>query len=151
MAKNILKDDLGNIVNCAIPRYEKLKYDLITDGSAIKTGRKIDGKDEWIKRINIGALPNASQKYVSVGLDLSKIEVTKLEIIPRSVNGDINSMPFVSSSNLGYQISYYFRKKQNGIPENSLVIDTGTLDRSMYSAKMNIYFICIADNYNPNS
>lgn len=148
---NVLKDKNGNIVNCAIPRYEKLKYNLITDGPVIKTGRKIDDKDEYVKRINVGNLPNASQKSVQIGLDLSKIEVTKLEIIPRNQNGDINSMPFVSSTNLGYQISYYFRKSQNGIPENSLIIDTGTLDRSMYSAKMNIHFICIDDNYDPKA
>ncbi|MBO5138667.1 MAG: hypothetical protein J6B89_03395 [Bacilli bacterium] len=52
---------------------DTLSYNLITNGPAIKTGRKVDGKDEWVvrksaatikddnKRINIGLPENAKQ------------------------------------------------------------------------------------------
>ena len=53
-------------------------YNIITNGEPVKTGRKVDGKDEYVKRrINFGNLPNASIKEVTTGLDLSKIIITR--------------------------------------------------------------------------
>lgn len=147
---NVLKDYLGNIINCIIPRYEKLKYNLITDGPAIKTGRKIDGKQEFVKRINFKKLPNASQKNIDLGLKLNRIKVVDVKAFPRTITGDINPLPFVSISTLGNQISYYFRTNQDELKGDLFVIDTGVLDRSMYSLEVDIYFICIDDNYDPN-
>lgn len=40
----------------------------ITTSTEYETGRIIDGKKEYGKRINIGALPNATAKYVNTGL-----------------------------------------------------------------------------------
>lgn len=40
----------------------------ITTGTEYVTGRIIDGKKEYAKRINCGNLPNAEAKYVQTGL-----------------------------------------------------------------------------------
>ena len=40
----------------------------ITTGTEYETGRIIDGKKEYAKRINCGNLPNAEAKYVQTGL-----------------------------------------------------------------------------------
>lgn len=41
----------------------------ITTGTEYETGRIIDGKKEYGKRINCGKLPNAQAKYVQTGLE----------------------------------------------------------------------------------
>lgn len=41
----------------------------ITTGTEYETGRLIDGKKEYGKRINCGNLPNAQAKYVQTGLE----------------------------------------------------------------------------------
>lgn len=41
----------------------------ITTGTEYVTGRIIDGKKEYGKRINCGNLPNAQAKYVQTGLE----------------------------------------------------------------------------------
>ena len=41
----------------------------ITTGTEYETGRIIDGKKEYGKRINCGNLPNAQAKYVQTGLE----------------------------------------------------------------------------------
>ena len=44
----------------------------ITTGQEFKTGRIIDGKEEYGKRIDFGALPNNTSKTVSHGINFSK-------------------------------------------------------------------------------
>lgn len=124
------------------------KYNLKTGGIAIKTGRKVNGKDEYVKRINFGNLPSSGIKAVSTGLDLGKIIMNRVDFIPRSETGDGNLIPFVSTVSLGYQISAYFRIVSNNVP-NAFVIDVGTNDRSAFSTEVEIYFTCIG-NYDPN-
>ena len=53
-----------------IPQYTKRKEEMenITTGTEYETGRIIDGKKEYAKRINCGNLPNAEAKYVQTGL-----------------------------------------------------------------------------------
>lgn len=45
------------------------KQQTITTGTEYETGRIIDGKKEYGKRINCGNLPNAQAKYVQTGLE----------------------------------------------------------------------------------
>lgn len=45
------------------------KQQTITTGTEYETGRIIDGKKEYAKRINCGNLPNAQAKYVQTGLE----------------------------------------------------------------------------------
>ena len=93
-----------------------------------------------MKRINFGNLPNASIKEVTTGLDLSKIIITRVDMIPHSEIGDSNLLPFVSTNALSYQTSIYFRVVGSSA-NNVIIIDTGGLDRSNYSLCVDISYI----------
>jgi hypothetical protein len=53
-------------------------YNLITDGDAVKTGRQIDGKDEWVKRFSF-TTSGGSAYSKSLGFTLSDVTITKIE------------------------------------------------------------------------
>lgn len=54
-------------------------YNLITDGSAVKTGRKIDGKDEYIKRFSFTRTQQTTQTISKdLGFTLSDMLVTDI-------------------------------------------------------------------------
>ena len=53
-------------------------YNLITDGSAVKTGRQVDGKDEWVKRFSFTTSGNNTYTK-SLGFVLNDVIITKLE------------------------------------------------------------------------
>lgn len=78
-----LKDINGNIINPIISRYS---YDLITDGPAVKTGRKVDNKWEWVKRVSIDTNAGENQKNVNLPLNKYKILDIKCMAISNSSN-----------------------------------------------------------------
>lgn len=110
----------------------QLEYKLVTDGNPVKTGRKIDGKDEYIKRISISQFPNNSGIDVETGLEHSNInftdEVTGLAISSQQ----ILNVPFVSLGGLGIQVAVQLWK-------NTITVTTGN-DRSSYSGFLDIRF-----------
>ena len=73
---NVLKDKLGKILNPKIPRYEILKYNLIDGANPIRTGRKVNGKDEYVKLVSM-SLPNNNAVVVSAGLDFNNVTITR--------------------------------------------------------------------------
>ena len=95
----------------------EIKYDLITGGSAIKTGRKIDGKDEYIKRIecnNLGA--SGVEKEYATGID-----------VPNSIITDINVIGIAGSGN-------YFPFPNNDAANSKIVLKyTGDLGITIYN------------------
>ncbi len=137
----ILKDNNGAILDPKIPRYEKIKYNLVTDGKAVKTGRKIDGRNEWVKRVNIGTLPNSKDKIINAGLDFAKISLTSPITGFRTFGEAVTNLPDASPN--GFTRFYISINKQ-------LIIATN-YDSSDWTGCIDIYFVCIDDNYNPNS
>lgn len=142
MNHNILK--LNNqIVQFDNPnkRYEELKYNLKTNGNPVKTGRKVDGKDEYIKRIGIAQLPNASALEVNTGLNINEVVVTSIECLAyRSSDKTYIPVPFISMANSNIGLN---TKVNSNILY--LLIET-TIDRSNFSGWAEIKFI-----YNSNS
>lgn len=66
----------------------------ITTGTEYETGRIIDGKKEYAKRINIGAMPNATTKNIATGL--SNITLTRpIEGVMTAANQVLN-LPLVN-------------------------------------------------------
>ena len=47
----------------------KTRVNVTTGGNAVKCGYQVDGKDVYVKRVNFGALPNATSKAVDSGVD----------------------------------------------------------------------------------
>lgn len=112
---------------------EKQK-EIITNGSAVKTGRKISGRDEYVKHFFISSLPNNSALNLGTGLDHSKIRF--LSVVGMA-NGDAQALPlpFVSLSGWGIQV----------VPQyltNTIIITTPN-DRSLYSAHLDVYFFYV--------
>lgn len=67
---------------------------LVTDGLAIKTGRIVDGKLEYVKRITLNGFPgNGETKTWSTGLDVPNIIVTDLKISVLSGSGNWFMLP----------------------------------------------------------
>lgn len=103
----------------------KVDKQNITVGGEFKTGRTIGGKEEYGKRINIGALPNATTKNVRHGLQ--NVTFTgyegitsagyKLPFTSTSVNYNIQVLAGISdiviktvedySTQTGFVILYY--------------------------------------------
>lgn len=108
--------------------------DITTDGAATKCGYKIDNHDVYVKRINFGALPNATSKSVASGIDFTQHTLVKLEGIAKySTNNIAFPIPYVHQSNMIYNIAI------NIDNSNNVVITVGA-DRSSYNGIINIYF-----------
>jgi hypothetical protein len=112
---------------------KNLTVNIETDGDPVKTGRIIDGKYEYIKRIDCGYLTSNSEKQIDTGLDFNEIFITRAEGIAKS--SEINQffiLPNSSTADLVYNISLYFR--------NNKIIITTAIDRTAYYAYVDIYF-----------
>ena len=80
-------------------------YQNIETGTPFATGRTIDGKIEYGKRVRLGNLPNNEMKNVAHGL--SNITFTKIEGVCDDGLGDRLTLPFINIDNLGASIMMY--------------------------------------------
>lgn len=77
----------------------------ITTGTEFETGRVIDGKKEYAKRIDCGAMPNAAEKRVSHGIT-NVYQYTKIEGIAKY--GDtILPLPYIDVATPSRSIGIY--------------------------------------------
>lgn len=135
MANNVLKDKLGNILNLKIPRYEILKNKLLDGNVPIKTGKKINGKDEYVFRRNIGYLPNNSSLEYDLPIKMIDVLPTRaLEVYGISQMGEMIPIPRYTGSSY---INYYITTNNN---RSSLVLTTNA-DLSRFTGYLNMYFI----------
>lgn len=71
-------NEMENTLNGNITTSLANQYNLVTDGNAVKTGRQIDGKDEWVKRFSFTT--TGSQDYTKpLGFTLSDVIVTEIK------------------------------------------------------------------------
>ena len=69
-------------------------YNLITNGAAIKTGRKIDGKDEYIKRIALRSFPDLNgTKEWNTGISMTNVVITDIKVVVVSNIGNWFILP----------------------------------------------------------
>lgn len=116
-------------VNENLDRIEENQNFSVTTGRQQETKQIIDGKRVWVKRIDFGALPNATSKAVTHNLE----NVTFIDIrgIASNANGTTLPIPhFVHTSNQGIEIS---------VNKTHVTINTST-DRSGYTAYVTLYF-----------
>lgn len=108
---------------------------IVTDGSPVKTGRKIDGKEEWVKKINFGALPNATAKEVNTGLNTNNITVTEIKGLGVRANDNFKfPLPYISSAGINIELSGPV------ISNEQYVRVYTTTDRTDINAKIEISF-----------
>lgn len=106
------------------------QQDVTTDSDAVKCGYKVDGKDVYVKRVNIGALPNATHKDVSSGL--SNITINKLEGVGiRTTDNLTIAIPY---SAVNFLVAAMY------VSSTNVVRITSQADMSAYIGYMNVYF-----------
>lgn len=110
------------------------KQNIIT-GQEIGTSEYIDGKQVCRLRVDIGALPNASSKWVNLNIDTSKISMIRLQGYAEDNNKNTMVLPYASP----------YQNNAGGVSidvesDNQLYIYT-TSDRSAFSGYVDLYYI----------
>lgn len=83
---NVLKDKDDKILNPQIPRYEKLRYDVVVD-TPVETGVKKMGKKEYCSVFhftNINAINTYSKP---LGFNLADKIITSIDVVNLATNG----------------------------------------------------------------
>ena len=116
-----------------LKKLDNLKADKIniTTDYEFKTGRIIDGKEEYSKKFIISALPSTST-YLAIETRLSNINYVNLE---GSITGEniFSNLPFIEWGTMK-NVSHYFDSSSNKI-----AIRVGG-DMSMYGATEILYY-----------
>lgn len=128
-----------NFENGVVPindtNLNKLQTDLlniINDNEEFTTNRIINGKQEYGKKIDLGTLPNASLKDVSIGIDMKTVTVTKMEgVAYRSTDKSVFPLPLVTVTSVE-SIQFF-------VYGNTIRVFTGT-DRSNCTGFIIIYY-----------
>lgn len=133
----------GNEIPSGYIAVEDEKINIIT-GQEFETGRKIDSKKEYGKRINFGTLPNAIEKSVSTNLKTSEVTLTGVDGIAYTNTGEADyalTLPDINPNDVSQSTRLTF---DTGIADGNRVwnvkIRTG-VDRSNYVAYINVYYI----------
>ena len=99
-----------------------------------KTGKIIDGKEEYGKLINLGNLPNASTKNVAHGINnfTTACNITKIEGFAQGDNTSCFPLPYSSPSGLTLCIGII-------ITNSNISVVTGN-DRSSLTGHVTLYY-----------
>lgn len=111
---------------------EKNNVQIVTDSLPVKTGRSIDEKIEYIKRINFGSLPESGIKKINTNLIMNNIIVTKLNILVLNKDGIPITFPYMIDDKI---VKVEFDN------ENNILVDAGTYDMSSFTMSIEICFI----------
>lgn len=110
--------------------WKQTNIPIITTGTEVKTGRVIDGKEEYVKRLDIGNLPNATAKNVNHGL--SNVKIERLEGV--ATNNGLQALPLPFASEQGASSSIRLQSWGSYVS-----VYTGT-DRSAFTGVVDIYY-----------
>lgn len=112
--------------------WKQTNIPIITTGTEFKTGRVIDGKEEYGKKIDIGALPNATTKTVATGL--TNITRTRpIMGVAIAENGNSKDIPNKEGTDASI---IYVKVNASG---NTLTVGTKS-DLTTYSGHVTIYY-----------
>lgn len=104
-------NELKNKFNKGINTINALTYNLVTNGDAVKTGRLIDGKEEYVKRYQMpinsvsGEVNTRAKGSAPLGLNLSAITVTEMNGYIISNTNNVFSLD-TSNFNAGNNYTY---------------------------------------------
>jgi len=75
--KNDTYIDSSGIVHNKKILKEILNYGVIEYGEPVKTGKIINGKEEWLIKLNLGVMPNTGTKDITIPIDLRQKLITR--------------------------------------------------------------------------
>ena len=122
----------GNSLEVAITQntndIEEIKDAEVYSTSEVKTSKIwIDGKSIYRKVIDIGALPDTTQKAIASGVDFSTAFLVKMYGVCKHSSSNVCfALPFSNPATLGYSIML------NIDNQNNVVVTAGT-DRTEYT------------------
>ena len=105
---------------------------LIT-GTAIATNEKLNGKTVYCKVVDVGALPNASNKLIASGLTMGDIEIVRVEGIAQNAAGTTIPIPNPTPAT-NYTVGCFITAAGN------IQLDA-VIDRSEYTGIVRVYYI----------
>ena len=106
------------------------RVSIVTGGPAVLSGRKVDGHDEYVIRVNCGNMPNNTSKSVSLPFSLANVAITRpVTLVGQSSQ---NEYPIMQTG-----ITWFISTGSN--PTSSLTITT-TSDRSRFTCCAEIYY-----------
>ena len=113
---------------CEYINFENIQ-NIIT-GNELATNEYIDGKQVYMKRINCGTLPNASQKAVAHGV--SGFVLIDIKAVFSGTSGDRLFVPYVNPNNVSESIAL-------GLNNNNIYLTTA-IDYSSYTGYVTMYY-----------
>lgn len=78
-------EQLNNPSDSLVGALNVLNYNVVTNGQAVKTGRKIDGKDEYVKRYQgtvktiSGQVNTKAQAKMPLGFNLTDVTIVEMK------------------------------------------------------------------------
>lgn len=109
-----------NNVECS-----KFGYTNIVTGKEVATNEYVDKKRVFVKRIDCGALPNATSKNVELGIDFTALTLIRIEGSTKNSAGNLNyPLPF-AWSNIAEQVGILINRTK-------LTIST-SIDKSSFT------------------
>lgn len=70
----------------------ELSYNLVTNGAEVKTGKKIDGKDEYVKRYKVDIVDDTINGNIALGFNLATVTVSEMKGYIVYDNGNIYNL-----------------------------------------------------------
>lgn len=131
--QNLLSNSTTNVPSVNAVK-EAITTNITTDGNPVKTGRIIDNKEEYVKRIDFGALSNNASKEVSSGLVYLDIKIIEINAVALNDSGSFFILPYIGGFDNNGSIILQLISSNN-----SIRITTNT-DRSNVNGYINIYF-----------
>lgn len=112
----------------------QLPVSFIT-GEVTETKEAFNGNKVYCKTINIGSLPNATNKLVATGLNMSEVNIVRVEGTARNNAGTTIPLPNTTPTT-SYLIGCFVTAGGN------IQIDTA-IDRSEYNGVVRVYYTII--------
>lgn len=130
MARGIY-DDVEDLQHRVGVLETKMVTNIVT-GEEVETNEQFNGKTVYCKAVDVGTLPNAGNKNVATGLDMSVINAVRIEGIAKNSNGTTIPLPNATPNNT-YAIGCFLTAGGN--------VQIGTnIDRSDYTGIVRIYY-----------
>ena len=124
-------DDVEDLKNRMAAVETEMIVNIVT-GVEVATNERFNGKTVYCKAVDVGVLPNAGSNNIPSGLDMTAIEVVRIEGIAKNSNGTTIPLPNTSQNNT-YSIGCFLTAGGN--------IQIGTnIDRSDYKGIVRIYY-----------
>ncbi len=113
---------------------EKIEENTTTGGAETETNMIIDNKHVYLRRVNLGILPNATTKEIAISL--GNVTLIKMEgVAIRHADNYVLPLPHANTANVANQVSIRY----NGSTKKIELITNS--DMSLYTGYINLYYV----------